>query len=107
VQGTSRTVFRFDPATSRVTAAGGLPVPVAYAAAAVTGGVGYLIGGEDGPRPVPAVTTLRLVAARQALGVAAAPWLAAASGPGRLAPGSALRCCPPTCCPPTITTTDC
>ena len=64
-QGTSRTVFRFDPATSRVSAAGELPVPVGYAAAAVTGGVGYLIGGEDGARPVPTVTTFRLVPAGQ------------------------------------------
>ena len=33
--GTSRTVFRFDPATSRVSVAGELPVPVGYAGAAV------------------------------------------------------------------------
>ena len=86
-QGTSRTVFRFDPATSRVSVAGELPVPAGYAGAAVTGGVGYLIGGEDGGRPVPAVTTFRLVP--QAMPVASvAPWLAAAAGPGRLAPGS-------------------
>jgi len=83
--GTSRTVFRFDPATFRVTAAGELPVPAGYAAAAVTGGVGYLIGGEDGARPLPTVTTFRLVADPVA---AAAPWLAPAAGPGRLAPGS-------------------
>ena len=50
-QGTSRTVFRFDPATSRVSAAGELPVPAGYAAAAVTGGIGYLVGGEDGVPP--------------------------------------------------------
>jgi N-acetylneuraminic acid mutarotase len=86
---TSPTVYRFDPATSSVSAAGQLPVPVAYAAGAVTGGVGYLIGGEDGPRTVPTVTTLRLVPAGQALPQAAqAPWLAPASGPGQLAPGS-------------------
>jgi len=86
---TSPTVYRFDPATSSVSAAGQLPVPVAYAAGAVTGGVGYLIGGEDGPRTVPTVTTLRLVQTRQVLPQAAqAPWLAPASGPGLLAPGS-------------------
>ena len=86
---TSPMVYRFDPATSSVSAAGRLPVPVAYAAAAVTGGVGYLIGGEDGPRTVPTVTTLRLVPAGQAIPQASqAPWLAPASGPGLLAPGS-------------------
>ena len=82
--GTSRAVLRFDPATSRVSAAGELPVPVGYAGATVAGGVGYLVGGEDGTRTVPAVTTFRLVAD----GPAAAPWLAAPSGPGRLAAGS-------------------
>jgi len=90
-RGTSPAVLRFDPATSRVSAAGELPVPVGYAAAAVTGGVGYLVGGEDGGRPVPAVTTFRLGPpgpAGPAAAAAAAPWLAAPSGPGRLAPGS-------------------
>ncbi len=85
----SRTVLWFDPAASRVTAAGELPVPAGYAAAAVTGGVGYLVGGENGTRSVPTVTTFRLVPAGQTLPhPAAAPWLAPASGPGRLAPGS-------------------
>jgi DNA-binding beta-propeller fold protein YncE len=88
---TSARVYRFDPATSGVSVAGQLPVPVAYAAGAVWGagevggGVGYLIGGEDGPRAVPTVTTLRLVPAGQA---EPAPWLAPATGPGLLAPGS-------------------
>jgi DNA-binding beta-propeller fold protein YncE len=84
-------VLRFDPATSRVSAAGELPVPVGYAAAAVADGLGYLVGGEDNGRPVPAVTIFRLVpdaAGGQASGAAPAPWLAAAAGPGRLAPGS-------------------
>ncbi len=81
-------VYRFDPAASRVTAAGLLPVPVSYAAAAVAGGVGYLVGGQDGKRAVPAVTTLRLVHAGQVIPGAAAPWLAPATGPGRLVPGS-------------------
>jgi DNA-binding beta-propeller fold protein YncE len=79
-------VLRFDPATARVSAAGQLPVPVGYAAAAVTGGVGYLVGGEDNGRPVPAVTIFRLVPNGPA--DPATPWLAAAAGPGRLAPGS-------------------
>src|SRR5208282_2276078 len=95
---TSGTVYRFDPAPARGTPAGELPVPVAYAAAAVGGagegaeeaggGVGYLIGGEDGSRPVPAVTTFRLVPAGPAIPGAAAPWLAPPAGPGHLAPGS-------------------
>ena len=94
-QGTSRTVFRFDPATSRVSAAGELPVPTAYAAAVVEGdgevggGVGYLIGGEDGVRPVPTVTTFRLVTAGQMMpNEVASPWLAPTASPARLAPGS-------------------
>ena len=87
--GTSRTVFRFDPATFLVSPAGQLPVPAGYAAAGTSGGIGYLIGGEDGAHPVPAVTTFRLVAARQAMpNEAAAPWLAPAAGPGRVALGS-------------------
>jgi outer membrane protein assembly factor BamB len=85
----SQVVYRFDPVTSRVTPAGVLPVPVAYAAGAVAGGTAYLIGGRDGHRAVPAVTTLRLVAAGKATPApAAAPWLAPARGPGRLAHGS-------------------
>jgi DNA-binding beta-propeller fold protein YncE len=54
----------------------------------VTGGVGYLIGGEDGRRAVPAVTTFRLVPAGQVVPAATAPWLAPVAGSGRLAPGS-------------------
>jgi len=70
--GISQTVFRFDPSTFRVTAAGRLPAPVGYAAAAVEGagevggGVAYLIGGEDGARPMATVTTFRLVSAASA-----------------------------------------
>jgi DNA-binding beta-propeller fold protein YncE len=82
--GTSRTVLRFDPVTYRLSVAGELPVPVGYAGVAVTGGAGYLVGGEDGSRLVPTVTTFRLVAATDP----PSPWLAAPSGPGRLAPGS-------------------
>jgi len=86
---TTPIVYRFDPATATVTTAGRLPVPVAYAAGTVTGSVGYLIGGEDGSRTVPSVTTLRLVPAGQAIPQAAQePWLAPATGPGLLAPGS-------------------
>jgi hypothetical protein len=88
----SGAVYQFDPAAIKMTVAGQLPVPVAYAAAAVTGGVGYLIGGEDGQRTVPAVTTFRLVPAGRVLPDAGpAPWLAPAAGPapkGVLGPGS-------------------
>jgi DNA-binding beta-propeller fold protein YncE len=84
---TSPMVYRFDPATSSLSTVGQLPVPVAYAAAAVTGGIGYLIGGEDRSRTVPTVTTLRMVPAGQVL-PQPAPWLAPATGPGLLAPGS-------------------
>jgi hypothetical protein len=89
---TSPIVYRFDPATATVSAAGRLPVPVAYAAGAVWGagaGVGYLLGGEDGSRTLPSVTTLRLVLAGQVIPQAEqAPWLAPATGLGLLAPGS-------------------
>jgi DNA-binding beta-propeller fold protein YncE len=92
--GTSATVYRFDPVTARVSVAGELPVPVGYAGAAATGAAGYLVGGEDRGRPVPAVTIFRLVptgpaaTGGQASRVALAPWQEAAAGPGRLAPGS-------------------
>jgi DNA-binding beta-propeller fold protein YncE len=93
-QGTSATVYRFDPVTARVSVAGELPVPVGYASAAATGAAGYLVGGEDRGRPVPAVTIFRLVptgpaaTGGRASSVAPAPWQEAAAGPGRLAPGS-------------------
>ena len=92
---TSRSVLVLDPGTARLSLAGQLPLPVAYAGAAVTGGTAagstaYLIGGNDGHRDVPAVTTLRLVAASSVIpaSAAGAPWLAPASGPGHLGPGS-------------------
>jgi hypothetical protein len=76
---TSGDVLEYQPApgggqASGVTElAGHLPVPVANAAAAVTGSTGYLIGGSDGQRPVPAVTTFRLVPAASALPPVAIP----------------------------------
>jgi DNA-binding beta-propeller fold protein YncE len=92
---TSRAVLSFDPATGGTATAGQLPVPVAYAGVAVLGGTGaggtaYLLGGNNGQRDVPAVTTLRLVPASSAFSssAAGAPWLAPASGPGHLMPGS-------------------
>ncbi|MDR0341930.1 MAG: hypothetical protein LBI49_02245, partial [Nocardiopsaceae bacterium] len=50
---TSAAVRGFDPARGTLTAAGHLPVPVAYAAAAVLGRTGFLIGGADGRQVVP------------------------------------------------------
>jgi len=41
--------------------AGNLPVPVANAGAGVLGGTAFLVGGDNGVRPVPTVTELRLV----------------------------------------------
>jgi N-acetylneuraminic acid mutarotase len=58
----SRTVLAYNPANSRVTAAGRLPVAVTNAAAAVVGGTAFLIGGNNGHRQVTTVTRLRLVA---------------------------------------------
>jgi N-acetylneuraminic acid mutarotase len=100
------------PAPGVVRVAGHLPVPVANAAAGVIGSTAYLVGGDNGHRPFPAVTTFRLVPAASAVppvatgvsttptssgpgGAVAAqpllansPWLAPAHGRGHLAPGS-------------------
>jgi hypothetical protein len=58
----SRTVLAYHPASSRVTAAGRLPVAVTNAAAAVVGGTAFLVGGNNGHRQVTTVAQLRLVA---------------------------------------------
>ncbi len=86
-----------------VTVAGQLPVPVTGAAAAVTGGTAYLIGGNDGVRPVPTVTRIQLApdppdapsagaqrASTQAAStqLASEPWLGRPLSSSRLAPGS-------------------
>ena len=100
------------PAPGTIQVAGHLPVPVANAAAAVIAGTAYLVGGDNGQRPFPEVTTFRLVPAASAVppvaaGVsttatpsvqagtvaaqpllAGAPWLAPAHGRGHLTPGS-------------------
>ena len=57
---TSRAVLRYQPGHPAVLA-GSLPVPVANAAAGVLGSTAYLVGGDDGQRPVPTVTEFRLV----------------------------------------------
>jgi hypothetical protein len=105
---TSGMVLTVDPATGTAVRAGMLPVPVAYPAAAVVGGTGYLLGGLHGRRAVPAVTTFRLVppsravpppdavlagpdppAAGPASGVLRqAPWLGPPLSAAHLAPGS-------------------
>ncbi|MHB1431295.1 MAG: outer membrane protein assembly factor BamB family protein, partial [Streptosporangiaceae bacterium] len=92
---TSGQVLRFDPASGTVSVAADLPMPVARAGVAVIGSTAYLVGGSDGPAPMPSVVTLRMVPAARALpgslanrGPLAAPWLAPAHGPGHLAPGS-------------------
>jgi hypothetical protein len=119
---TSDRVFQYIPSSApasgrrpppgAIQVAGHLPVPVANAAAAVIGSTAYLVGGDNGHRPFPAVTTFRLVPAASAIppvaagaspapappgpagAVAAqplltdAPWLAPAHGRGHLAPGS-------------------
>ncbi|HEV2452142.1 MAG TPA: hypothetical protein VGS62_09460 [Streptosporangiaceae bacterium] len=99
---TSRDVLEYLPASGGTRVAGQLPVPVANAASAVLGSTAYLLGGDDGGRNVPEVTTFRLVPVAAVLPPAAftastaaaapvpasAPWLAPPSGPGHLAPGS-------------------
>ncbi len=84
----SAAVFRYEPSSGQLAVAGHLPVPVAGAAAAVIGETAYLIGGTDGRKLVPAITTLRLVRPPARPDPAAAPWLSAARGRGRLASGS-------------------
>jgi hypothetical protein len=64
---TSSAVLAFSPGQRSVTLAGMLPVPVANAAAAVFSGTAFLVGGNNGQRQVPTVTTLRLVPASAAL----------------------------------------
>jgi len=58
----SRTVLAYNPAGSRVTTAGTLPVAVTNAAVAVVGGTAFLVGGNNGHRQVTTVARLRLIA---------------------------------------------
>jgi hypothetical protein len=57
---TSRAVLRYDPGHPAALA-GHLPVPVANAGGGVLGNTAFLVGGDNGVRPVPTVTELRLV----------------------------------------------
>ena len=72
--------------------AGQLPVPVTGAGVAVTGGTAYLVGGNDGVRPVPAVTRIQLApdppAQTASTPLANAPWLGRPLSGSHLAPGS-------------------
>jgi len=89
-------VLSYHPGHPAVTVAGQLPVPVANAGVAVTGGTAYLIGGNDGIRPVPAVTRIQLVpdppvsqAGNDPKSAAAgAPWLGPPLSGSHLMPGS-------------------
>lgn len=49
---TNGAIWAFNPADDKVTEAGHLALPVAYAAAAQVGGQEWLVGGESGGRPV-------------------------------------------------------
>ncbi|HEY3951910.1 MAG TPA: hypothetical protein VGM53_00915 [Streptosporangiaceae bacterium] len=91
---TSGAVLEFRPPPGQATRGGSivtaarLPVPVANGAAAVLGGTGYLVGGDQNGTPVPAVTTFRLVPAASALPPATAD-LATRSAAGGAANGAA------------------
>jgi hypothetical protein len=64
---TSNAVLRYEPGHPGAVLAGRLPVPVANAGAGVVGRTAFLVGGDDGVRPVPTVTELRLVPAAAAI----------------------------------------
>jgi hypothetical protein len=109
---TSGAVLRYQPGHPAVLA-GTLPVPVANAGAGVVGGTAFLVGGDNGVRPVPTVTELRLVPAAAAIpsvtpgsaldarsaetlggtdaddpALPSQPWLSPPHGRGHLAPRS-------------------
>jgi hypothetical protein len=109
---TSSAVLRYQPGHPAALA-GTLPVPVANAGAGVLGSTAFLVGGDNGVRPVPTVTELRLVPAAAAipsvtpgsaldarsartlggsgggdLALPSQPWLSPPHGRGHLAPHS-------------------
>jgi hypothetical protein len=109
---TSGAVLRYQPGRPAALAAT-LPVPVANAGAGVLGSTAFLVGGDNGVRPVPTVTELRLVPAAAAipsvtpgsaldarsaetlggtdaddLALPSQPWLSPPHGRGHLAPHS-------------------
>ena len=85
---TVRTIWAFNPATRQLLPAGQLQVPVSHAAATVSGGTGWIVGGESGGSLVSAVQMIR---PGRAFGTAARPGrarrtsggLAAHRGPGQ------------------------
>jgi hypothetical protein len=90
-------VLSYRPGAAAVTVAGQLPVPVTGAGVAVTGSTAYLVGGNDGTRPVPAVTRIQLApdppaqtAGSQMANTQKAntPWLGRPLSGSHLAPGS-------------------
>ncbi len=81
-------VLRYRPGSAAVTVAGQLPVPVAGAGVAVTGRTAYLVGGDDGVRPVPTVTRIQLAPDPPATRTASTPWLGRPLSGPHLAPGS-------------------
>lgn len=102
---TSDLVLSYRPGQPGTRVAGTLPVPVANAGVATSGGTAFLIGGDNGVRRVPTVTRLRLVAsdgpeaapAARSLGgdpasgdpvLDSQSWLPAPHGRGHLAPHS-------------------
>jgi hypothetical protein len=92
---TVRRVLAYNPGSRRVSLAGELPVRLANAAAAVLGNTGFLVGGNDGQRQVPAVIRLRLVPGPAGVGGTGSPTgsgegLGAGTGAG-VAPGSNAR----------------
>ena len=63
---TSSAVLRYQPGHPAALA-GRLPVPVANAGVGVLGGTAFLVGGDNGVRPVPTVSELRLVSPAAAI----------------------------------------
>ena len=84
----SSQVLSYHPGSAAVAVAGQLPVPVTGAGVAVTGHTAYLIGGNDGVRPVPSVTRIQLAPDPPATATASTPWLGRPLGSSHLAPGS-------------------
>jgi hypothetical protein len=108
---TSDLVLSYRPGQPGTRVAGRLPVPVANAGVATSGGTAFLIGGHNGVRRVPTVTRLRLVTADRpeaapairSLGgdptsgdpvLDSRSWLSAPYGRGHLAPHSDPRALP-------------
>jgi hypothetical protein len=102
---TSDLVLSYRPGQRGAQVAGTLPVPVANAGVATSGGTAFLVGGDNGIRQVPTVTRLRRVTADRAeaapairsLGDDPAPgdpaldsqsWVSPPHGRGHLAPHS-------------------